>query len=83
MKLDELGTAWKPVAQAWSQDGARVEKWHATFGKGRGKIDRWKFFRDGEQCGYAATKRDAEENWERVLDGGVLNVHTGRWEPAS
>ncbi len=74
-----LGSRWEILATATLDDGSTVEMHYATFGKGRGTMHSWKFFRDGVYLGYASTPDDATENWARVQAGMVRNSEMGRW----
>lgn len=74
-----LGGRWKIIDTEMLADGTEVSMHYAVFGKGKGKIHSWKFFRGELDAGYASTASDATENWERVKAGLVRNRDTGRW----
>jgi len=76
-----MAANWKTLKTQTLDDGATVEMRYAEFGKGRAKVRSWKFFRDGQDVGYAVNAADAEENWQRVCAGLVRNPETGRYEP--
>jgi hypothetical protein len=69
----------KVVRTETTSNGHTVELRYAEFGD---KTCIWRIFRDGEYAGNAAVPEDVEVNFNRVLNGYVLNPETGNYERA-
>ena len=71
--------AWRTV-RIEIVEGNTIELKYAEFGKGRAKLRKWEIFRNGVKAGYAVNERDADVNFNRVLQGYMLNPETGKYE---
>lgn len=62
---------WTTEKDGTDVNGEHVYMLTATFGKGKSAVTYRRFFRNGSYAGYAATPEDAEENWNRVIEGAT------------